>query len=257
MKAAALLACFPLLAPTAHAAESGDGLRQFIAGRAARAGRGEEASMAHDEQQQAKIGDVVKGAVTKITSFGAFVELKDGIDGLVHISQIQEERVDKIKDVLKPGQEVSARVIKIDREGRRIGLSIKAANYSAEQLAEARQMESLHRLSGFVLHDMKNSNNLVVLVPTDPFGRIDLDVFAAEVRVAGTLLASVQHANHEVGTVQQIALQDAAGDELLQQVVRRCTVEQLPPQRPQRRPRQGPGPQARGRRLHDQALPPA
>jgi len=83
-----------------------------------------------------RIGDVVPGVISKVTTFGAFVELKDGIDGLVHISQIQEERVDKIKDVLKPGQEVQARVIKIDREQRRIGLSIKAANYSAEQLAQ-------------------------------------------------------------------------------------------------------------------------
>jgi len=83
-----------------------------------------------------RIGDVVPGVISKITTFGAFVELKDGIDGLVHISQIQEDRVDKVKDVLKPGQEVQARVIKIDREARRIGLSIKAANYSAEQLAQ-------------------------------------------------------------------------------------------------------------------------
>ncbi len=83
-----------------------------------------------------RIGDVVQGTVSKITNFGAFVELKDGIDGLVHISQIQEDRVDKIKDVLKPGQQVTARVVKIDREGRRIGLSIKAANYSADQLAQ-------------------------------------------------------------------------------------------------------------------------
>src|SRR5476649_2868859 len=83
-----------------------------------------------------RIGDVVPGVISKITTFGAFIELKDGIDGLVHISQIQEDRVDKVKDVLKPGQEVQARVIKIDREQRRIGLSIKAANYSAEQLAQ-------------------------------------------------------------------------------------------------------------------------
>ena len=46
-----------------------------------------------------------QGTVTKVTSFGAFVELKDGIDGLVHISQISEDRIDKVKDVLKPGQE--------------------------------------------------------------------------------------------------------------------------------------------------------
>ena len=52
----------------------------------------------------------------------------------MHISQISEERVDKIKNVLKVGQEVDARVIKIDKAERRIGLSIKAANYSEEDL---------------------------------------------------------------------------------------------------------------------------
>jgi small subunit ribosomal protein S1 len=81
-----------------------------------------------------KVGDLVQGKITKIASFGAFVQLKDDIDGLVHISQISEQRVEKIKNVLKVGDDVSARVIKVDRENRRIGLSIKAANYSPEQL---------------------------------------------------------------------------------------------------------------------------
>ena len=91
-----------------------------------------------------KIGDLVKGKVSKLASFGAFVELEGDIDGLVHISQISEERVDKIKNVLKVGQEVTARVIKIDKGDRRIGLSIKAANYSPEQLkAEQALLDSL------------------------------------------------------------------------------------------------------------------
>lgn len=91
-----------------------------------------------------RIGDVVQGTISKITSYGAFVELQDGIDGLVHISQISEDRVEKIKDVIEAGQEVSARVIKIDRDERRIGLSIKAANYNAEELAaEAAAYETL------------------------------------------------------------------------------------------------------------------
>ena len=81
-----------------------------------------------------KVGDLVTGNVTKLASFGAFIGLQHEIDGLVHISQISEERIDKIKNVLKVGQEVTARVIKIDRSDRRIGLSIKAANYSSEQL---------------------------------------------------------------------------------------------------------------------------
>jgi small subunit ribosomal protein S1 len=106
-----------------------------------------------------KIGDVVSGVVSKITSFGAFVELKDGIDGLVHISQISEERIEKVKDVLKPGQEISARVIKIDREERRLGLSVKAANYSEQQLAaETASFEALNRDSS---GDMMNLGDIL------------------------------------------------------------------------------------------------
>jgi small subunit ribosomal protein S1 len=91
-----------------------------------------------------KVGDLVTGKVTKLASFGAFVGLQHDIDGLVHISQVSEERVDKIKNVLKVDQEVTARVIKIDKGERRIGLSIKAANYSAEQLkAEQAVLDSL------------------------------------------------------------------------------------------------------------------
>jgi len=82
-----------------------------------------------------KIGDIVTGKISKLTSYGAFVELQNDIDGLVHISQISEEHVEKIKDVLKVGQEVSARVIKIDRDERRIGLSMKAAAYDSEKFA--------------------------------------------------------------------------------------------------------------------------
>jgi small subunit ribosomal protein S1 len=87
-----------------------------------------------------KVGDLVQGKVTKLASFGAFVGLQHEIDGLVHISQISEERVDKIKNVLKVDQEVSARVVKIDKGERRIGLSIKAASYSDEQLKEEQKL---------------------------------------------------------------------------------------------------------------------
>jgi small subunit ribosomal protein S1 len=107
-----------------------------------------------------KIGDVVQGKVTKITSFGAFVELKDNIDGLVHISQISEDRIDKVKDVLKPDQAVTARVIKIDRDERRLGLSIKAANYSSDQLAaETASYDALNRQS--TGNDMMNLGDIL------------------------------------------------------------------------------------------------
>ena len=80
------------------------------------------------------IGQTVKGKVSKIASFGAFIELEDGVDGLVHISQISGERVEKVKDALKLGQEVEARIVRIDRDERRIGLSIKAMTMSEGEI---------------------------------------------------------------------------------------------------------------------------
>ncbi|MBQ3239986.1 MAG: 30S ribosomal protein S1 [Akkermansia sp.] len=81
-----------------------------------------------------KVGDLVSGSVAKIASFGAFVNLDGDIDGLIHISQLSEEHVERVKDVIKVGDAIKARVIKVDKVERRIGLSIKAVNYDPEQL---------------------------------------------------------------------------------------------------------------------------
>ena len=97
-------------------------------------------------ERKYRIGDIVTGKVSKITNFGAFIELADEVDGLVHISQIGEEHVEKVKDILKIGQQVSARVIKIDKEERRIGLSIKAASYDAGKLQD--EIKAFDRVKG-------------------------------------------------------------------------------------------------------------
>ena len=81
-----------------------------------------------------KVGALVKGKVSKIASFGAFIELEDGVDGLVHISQISDNRVEKVKDALDVGQEVEARVVKVDRGERRIGLSIRAMTMTDDEI---------------------------------------------------------------------------------------------------------------------------
>ncbi len=86
------------------------------------------------------IGQVVTGKVTKLASFGAFIGLEEGIDGLVHISQIGEEHVEKVRDVLKIGQEITARVVKIDQAERRLGLSIKAASLPDEDFVVQDEM---------------------------------------------------------------------------------------------------------------------
>ena len=80
------------------------------------------------------VGMVVKGKISKIASFGAFVELDGGVDGLIHISQISEQRIEKVKDALDVGQEVEARVVKVDRGERRIGLSIRAMSMTEDEV---------------------------------------------------------------------------------------------------------------------------
>ncbi len=72
-----------------------------------------------------KEGDVVRGVVSRILDFGAFVELPIGVEGLVHISEIAYQRVDKVEDALKEGDAVDVKILSIDRDKRKIGLSIK------------------------------------------------------------------------------------------------------------------------------------
>ncbi|MFO7534535.1 MAG: 30S ribosomal protein S1 [Kiritimatiellia bacterium] len=87
-----------------------------------------------------KVGQKIKGVVTKLASFGAFVQIEEGIDGLVHISQISDQRVEKVKDVLRAGQEVEARIVRIDAVDRKIGLSIKAAVLADEDFKVSEDM---------------------------------------------------------------------------------------------------------------------
>ncbi len=109
-----------------------------------------------DIGQLYKVGDVVKGKVTKIAQFGAFIELSNKIDGLIHISQLSKDRVEKVKDVLSIGSEVEARVIKVDVEERRIGLSIKAVgeNFSDEELKAAEEEYTAALKPGDAMVDM-------------------------------------------------------------------------------------------------------
>lgn len=78
-----------------------------------------------DIQEKYPEGNVVLGKVVRFTSFGAFVELEPGVDGLIHISQISHNRIEKPDDVLKIGESVKAKIINVDAENKKIGLSIK------------------------------------------------------------------------------------------------------------------------------------
>lgn len=88
-----------------------------------------------------KVGSIVEGEVVNITDFGAFVKLEEGVEGLVHISEMDTRRVEKPEDVVSIGQKVKAKVISLDPIDRRIGLSIKAYKVEQERRETERVLE--------------------------------------------------------------------------------------------------------------------
>lgn len=86
-------------------------------------------------------GTVITGRVARMTDFGAFVELEPGVDALLHVSQISHEHVDKPSDVLKVGQEITAKVVDFNENDRKISLSMKALETPASRRAAAMAAE--------------------------------------------------------------------------------------------------------------------
>jgi small subunit ribosomal protein S1 len=87
-----------------------------------------------------KPGDVVKGTVTKITNFGVFVGLEDGLEGLLHISELSDDKVENAEEVVKVGDAIDVKILRVDTDDRKIGLSRKRVGWSRER--EAREGEA-------------------------------------------------------------------------------------------------------------------
>ena len=79
-----------------------------------------------DAETKYAVGTIVKGKVARMTDFGAFVEIEEGVDALLHVSQIAKERIEKPSDVLSVGQEIEAKIVDFNLQDKRISLSIKA-----------------------------------------------------------------------------------------------------------------------------------
>ncbi|PYQ23512.1 MAG: 30S ribosomal protein S1, partial [Acidobacteria bacterium] len=91
-----------------------------------------------------KVGDIVEGKIVRLTNFGAFVELAEGIEGLVHVSELDEKRVDKPEEQFKIGDTYPMKIIKINEAEKKIGLSIKAVKQDEYQ----RDLESYRETAG-------------------------------------------------------------------------------------------------------------
>lgn len=110
-------------------------------------------------------GQAVEGAVTKLTDFGAFVELEEGVEGLIYVSEISDRRIEKPSEILKVGDHVRAEILSIEPKERRIGLSIKQLGRSEERAnyetytAEANRKASMGDVLGDKLKNVLNKKN--------------------------------------------------------------------------------------------------
>ncbi|MCH1496253.1 MAG: 30S ribosomal protein S1 [Rubripirellula sp.] len=87
-------------------------------------------------------GQLVKGNVTKITNFGVFIGLEDGLEGLLHISELAEHKVEDPEEVVKVGEEIEVKVLRVDTDERKIGLSLKRVEWGEEEERAAAEAEA-------------------------------------------------------------------------------------------------------------------
>ena len=80
-------------------------------------------------------GHIIKGKVAKLTNFGAFVELESDLEGLLHISELADHKIDKPQDIVKVSDEVEVKILKVDTDARKIGLSLRRVQWAAEEQA--------------------------------------------------------------------------------------------------------------------------
>jgi small subunit ribosomal protein S1 len=134
-------------------------------------------------------GQLVKGKVTKITNFGVFVGLEDGLEGLLHISELAEHKVENPEDVVKVGEEIEVKILRVDAEERKIGLSRKRVEWSEED--ERAEQESTNGAGG--------------ASPTELKGGVG--------STSGPLFKSASQAKQEAGASESAEADQAGGGE--------------------------------------------
>ncbi len=95
----------------------------------------------HHSADKYQPGQLVKGKVTKITNFGVFIGLEDGLEGLLHISELSDDKVENPEEMVKVGDELEVKVLRVDTDERKIGLSRKRVDWAEEQEEAAAKEE--------------------------------------------------------------------------------------------------------------------
>ncbi len=199
-------------------------------------------------------GDVVHGKVSRFTSFGVFVELGEGLEGLCHISELSDERVERPEDIVKLGQEADFRILRIENEDQKIGLSYRAVGKADEPIVDTRTysteakggMASLGELANLMKGgDASDEDPAVELTKEEKEEAKRLkkekakkeyeetaarEAAAAEAKAAEEAKVEQGEAAAEVALVQETAVEETAVEEtpVEETAVEEAAVEEVP-----------------------------
>ena len=145
-------------------------------------------------------GQIVKGQVTKITNFGVFVELESDLEGLLHVSELSDQKVEAPQDIVKVGEELEVKILRVDTDDRKIGLSLKRAQWAAEDEADTDKpqrggLDGAHLGTDIIDHSMLNRNVQQVSVKETSDKAATADVPAADAPAADAPEAEVPEAD--------------------------------------------------------------
>jgi small subunit ribosomal protein S1 len=148
-------------------------------------------------------GDVVEGRVTKVVTFGAFVEILPGVEGLVHISELAQHHVENPREVVQQGQAVNVKIIEVDAERRRLSLSLKRVEEGDQPQPRADGGESVHLTPQLDLSEEVFSEDAATAPEIEPEGEPEAEPEpAAEVEPAPEPVAAVEPAPEPAAEVE-------------------------------------------------------
>ena len=161
--------------------------------------------------------DVVEGRVAKVVTFGAFVEILPGVEGLVHISELAAHHVENPREVVSQGDAVNVRILEIDGERRRLSLSLKRVEEGDQPVPRADGAESVHTMPDLKLSEEAFPSTAAVDVEVEAaedVGADEIEVEAADEVVAEVELEAVDEVEAADEVVAEVELEDAPAEEV-------------------------------------------
>ena len=166
-------------------------------------------------------GQIVHGIVTKLTNFGVFIELESDLEGLLHISELSDEKIEKPQDVVNLGDELEVKILRVDTDARKIGLSLRRVKWAAESGEQGEKMSAEEQAK--IAEDMQTLEDTPqrrggldgMLIPDS----VNLETEKEKEEKAEAQAAAAEEAVAEEAVVEETVAEEAVTEEIVEEAV--------------------------------------